>query len=302
MIQPMRHRKLMESRINASRPLSYAVFDLMVEFILTHMRKNLLLDLYLRSIGVIHRLLCYQKKCNIRVDYTWKELWSALISLLKFIINNEADLVKKCNIFTLALQVVNIFNLFITFGDTFLPSPQTYDDLYYEIIRMHSIFDQLYSMSKSLTLFICIISNSTIYIIALRHVSNENSNHKQTAAKLNNSLVNIKAIISHFNAKIESWSSSNQNYSLTEEHVLEIVKNNYDSLTLKLQDNLDQFNRYDSEQINEANFFGNLLRCVITDYRNTNITLSMQDQQTLIHDLQSISNIIITNNETTLET
>ena len=165
MIQPMRHRKLMESRINASRPLSYAVFDLMVEFILTHMRKNLLLDLYLRSIGVIHRLLCYQKKCNIRVDYTWKQLWSALISLLKFIINNEADLVKKCNIFTLALQVVNIFNLFITFGDTFLPSPQTYDDLYYEIIRMHSIFDQLYSMSKSLTLFICIIFNSTIYIL-----------------------------------------------------------------------------------------------------------------------------------------
>ena len=151
MIQPMRHRKLMESRINASRPLSYAVFDLMVEFILTHMRKNLLLDLYLLCIGVIHRLLCYQKKCNIRVDYTWKELWSALISLLKFIINNEADLVKKCNIFILALQVVNIFNLFITFGDTFLPSPQTYDDLYYEIIRMHSIFDQLYSMSKSLT-------------------------------------------------------------------------------------------------------------------------------------------------------
>ncbi len=144
----MRHRKLCESRSKASRPLSYSVMDLMVEFILTHTRKNLLLDLYLLCIGVIHRLLCYQKKCKIRVEYAWKELWNALIVLIKFILNNEAELIQRCNIFSLALNVVNIFNLFITFGDTFLPSPQSYDELYYEIIRMNSIFEMLYSMSK----------------------------------------------------------------------------------------------------------------------------------------------------------
>jgi hypothetical protein len=147
-LQPMRHRKLCESRSKASRPLSYSVMDLMVEFILTHTRKNLLLDLYLLCIGVIHRLLCYQKKCKIRVEYAWKELWNALIVLIKFILNNEAELIQRCNIFSLALNVVNIFNLFITFGDTFLPSPQSYDELYYEIIRMNSIFEMLYSMSK----------------------------------------------------------------------------------------------------------------------------------------------------------
>jgi len=144
----MRHRKLCDSRSKASRPLSYSVMDLMVEFILTHTRKNLLLDLYLLCIGVIHRLLCYLKKCKIRVEYVWKDLWTALIVLMKFILNNEAELIKRCNIFSLALNVVNIFNLFITFGDTFLPSPQSYDELYYEIIRMHSVFEHLYSMSK----------------------------------------------------------------------------------------------------------------------------------------------------------
>ena len=44
------------------------------------------------------------------------------------------------------LQVVNIFNLFITYGDTFLPNPNSYDELYYEIVRMHQVFDNLYSM------------------------------------------------------------------------------------------------------------------------------------------------------------
>jgi len=43
-------------------------------------------------------------------------------------------------------QIVNIFNLFITYGDTFLPNPNSYDELYYEIIRMHQVFDNLYSM------------------------------------------------------------------------------------------------------------------------------------------------------------
>lgn len=39
--------------------------------------------------------------------------------------------------------------MFITYGDTFLPTPSSYDELYYEIIRMHQSFDNLYSMGKA---------------------------------------------------------------------------------------------------------------------------------------------------------
>lgn len=44
------------------------------------------------------------------------------------------------------VQVIKIFNLFITYGDTFLPNPATYDELYYEFIRVHKVFDDLYNM------------------------------------------------------------------------------------------------------------------------------------------------------------
>ena len=47
-----------------------------------------------------------------------------------------------------AFQIVNVFNLFITYGDTFLPNPNSYDELYYEIIRMHQSFGNLYSMGE----------------------------------------------------------------------------------------------------------------------------------------------------------
>ena len=45
-------------------------------------------------------------------------------------------------------QVAIVFNLFITYGDTFLPNPHVYDELYYELIRMHNVFENLYSLGK----------------------------------------------------------------------------------------------------------------------------------------------------------
>lgn len=58
---------------------------------------------------------------------------------------------------------MNIFNLFITYGDTFLPSPGSYDELYYELIRMQHVFEDLYSMGK--TLFFKSISFTKIDVI-----------------------------------------------------------------------------------------------------------------------------------------
>uniref|UniRef100_A0A8D3CXS3 Armadillo-like helical domain-containing protein n=1 Tax=Scophthalmus maximus TaxID=52904 RepID=A0A8D3CXS3_SCOMX len=145
---PMRHRKKTVDKNIPSRPLVCAVLDLMVEFIVTHMMKDFPMDLYLRCVQIIHKLLCYQKKCRIRLHYTWRELWSALINLLKFLLSNETTLLAKHNIFHLALLVVNLFNMFITYGDTFLPTSNSYDELYYEIVRMHQVFDNLYCMGR----------------------------------------------------------------------------------------------------------------------------------------------------------
>lgn len=144
----MRHRKLNVDRVGKSQPLAATLLDLLVEFIVSHLMKKFPMELYLLCIGVIHRILCYQKRCRVRLNYPWKELWSALIGLLRFLVNQEQTLVKKCNIFHLSLQVVSIFNLFITYGDTFLATTNSYDELYYELNREEKVFTELHAMGE----------------------------------------------------------------------------------------------------------------------------------------------------------
>ncbi|CAG0914518.1 unnamed protein product [Notodromas monacha] len=263
---PMRHRKVPVHMKSPSRPLACALLDLMIEFIVSHMFKRFPLDLYNQGLGIIHRLVCYQRRARVRLGYSWHHLWSALISLLKFIQANENGLVKKMNVFPLCLKAISIFNLFITHGDTFLAAPTAYDDLYYELIRMRQVFENLYAM-------------------ALRYSTTphgaSSTEWRESALKLSNALVNIRGIINHFTPRIEAVSQANGGAALTEEQVLDVVRQNYDSLTLKLQESLDQYERY-SEKPHQA-FFTQMVRSFVCDTRQS-LSLASVDQSRLLRD------------------
>lgn len=246
--------------------------------------KKFPMELYVLCIGVIHRVLCYEKRCRIRINYQWKELWTALITLLRFLVQNETNLTKKMNIFDLSIQVVNILNLFITYGDTFLPTPGSYDELYYELIRMHQVFDNVYTMGK-------FAFNNDEYLKikflpGLRYSSGDGE-FKDYAQKLNNTLINIRAIIKHFSPKIEQWLTSQSLSTPSEDQILEVVRKNYDSLTLKLQDSLDQYERY-SEKPKHTQFFTSMVRNVVSDTRSSIDFVSI-DLQVILQDFSSIS-------------
>uniref|UniRef100_A0A182VPT3 DUF1741 domain-containing protein n=1 Tax=Anopheles minimus TaxID=112268 RepID=A0A182VPT3_9DIPT len=144
--------------------------------------------------------------------------------------------------------VVNIFNLFITYGDTFLATTNSYDELYYELNREEKVFCELHAM-------------------VLRYASIQDCDYKEDSIRLLNALSNILAIIKHFQMKIKEWLASQSLSTPTEQQILEQIQKNYD-LTLKLQDSLDQYERY-SERPKHVIFFANLMKEVMVDTRKT---------------------------------
>lgn len=170
------------------------------------------------------------------------------------------------NIFELSLQLVNILNLFITYGDTFLPTPGNYDELYYELIRMHHVFDNVYSMC--------------------RRYSTSDGEFRDNAQKLNNSLINIRSIINHFRPKIDDFLAAQSLSTPTENQILDVVRKNYDSLMLKLQDGLDQYERY-SEKPKHSIFFTNMVRNIVEDTKQK-IDFGAIDVQQILQDFPSI--------------
>ncbi|XP_009077916.1 PREDICTED: UPF0668 protein C10orf76 homolog [Acanthisitta chloris] len=101
------------------------------------------------------------------------------------------------------------------------------------------------------------------------------------------SLLCFRAIINHFNPKIESYAAVNHISQLSEDQVLEVVRSNYDTLTLKLQDGLDQYERY-SEQHKEAAFFKELVRSISINVRK-NLAFNTLSQELLLKEFSTIS-------------
>lgn len=104
-----------------------------------------------------------------------------------------------------------------------------------------------------------------IFSTVLRYTSMADCEYKDDVIKLLNALVNILAIIKHFQIKIKEWLASQNLSTPTEEQILEVVRKNYD-LTLKLQDSLDHYERY-SENPKHISFFTNIVREVVSDTR-----------------------------------
>lgn len=271
----MRHRKLPIDK--SSKPLASTLFELIIEFVVSHMIKQKFpIELYLLSVGIIHRLLVYQKRCHVRLNFEWKNLWAALISLLKFLVYQEPYLVKKCNIFTLATQVVNIFNLFIAYGDTFLKKTSMYDELYYELNREEKIFSEIHACGKFVNIFRCTIIKFLSFPV-LRYTAMTDCEYKEDVLKLLSSLANILAIIKHFQIKIKEWLVKRSMSTPTEEQILSVVRENYD-LTLKLQENLDSYERYNESK--HGAFFNAIITDVICDLRTKNCAKFLTDGTT----------------------
>ena len=275
--------------INPNKPLAYWILNLCLEFMLSNLsRQNFPIEIYSRVLNVIHRLLVQMKKYEVRLTMLFPQLWHSLIILLKFIKNNHGHLtgsgsadnqtntaagtnpnIKQVlcskNLLLVMKQALDIFNIFITFGDTFLQSAEQYDSLFYELIRLEDVFVSLEEfiesfraadaaageqISSDMETSLDETSLTPRSSLARSSVSSASSTIESKilsnlSTNLLFSLKNIKDIISHFSPKIEQYRIKNKIPSLTESQVFKVVRENYHSLILCMNENLEMFENVD---------------------------------------------------------
>jgi len=202
-------------------------------------KKRFNADMYSRAVSIVHRILSYEKKVGVRLNYKWKEMWATLFLVIKHI-TGEPALLQQPDVHSLCSQIIIVFNVFITYGDTFLPSPNDYDDLYYELMRVAKMLDQFYALVEKNDIGGMMVLN----------------------------MLNIKTIITHFTTKIEQWTTQHPETTITPDQVLKVIKENYDTLKLKLQENLDYYDAY-IENPKELPFFRPLIRTLVADLKQT---------------------------------
>ncbi|THD28353.1 hypothetical protein D915_000746 [Fasciola hepatica] len=250
----------------SSRPIAIAILSLIVEFVRGHLMKRLPHRLYGLSLSICRNLLCYQIKHKIRLNFDWKQLWSALLNLLQFVRNLDDSYAPVIVGLGLIQKVLELFNLCILQGDAFLQSAGVYDDLYYELIRMHQLFQNLHEY-------------------ALLHSTSADPELKAVALKVVLQMGNIRSIVNHFKAKIDAFSTANSLTSLTEMQVLEVVRENYDSLTLRVHEDLDVPETYLEEE--DHILFETLVETVLKQMRKDCMETSLE-MQSYLHELSAI--------------
>ncbi|VDO65935.1 unnamed protein product [Schistosoma curassoni] len=204
---------------------------------------------------------------KIRLEFDWKSLWTVILSLLKFVLNLDCNNLQLLDALKLMEKSLQIFNFFILHGDKFLQSPDVYDNLYYELIRMHLLVENLYEYS---------LQHSTSTVMEI----------KDAASCVVLQLSTLRSIVNHFNAKIASFSTLNNVTSLTENQVLDIVRANYDSLTLRFLDDLDKIEEFESDN-EDSIMFHNIIESISKQIRKDCLDSSL-DIQNQLHELSSI--------------
>ncbi|GAB5593004.1 hypothetical protein Unana1_07904 [Umbelopsis nana] len=232
---------------NEPRTIACAVLDTMLIFITHSMRKKLEVDLYRTALSVIHRLLAYQIKHKTKiVGYHWSHLWQVLLGLLRFISSHYERVSAEGDVDELLQLTVTILNLCIVHSDSLLDDVESYDALFYEIVRAAPTFESLALMTSP----------------KLGDPARKASSSPTQRRGLD--LVNVQLIINHLHPKIEEWQKKHKIRSLTPHQVSVVIKENYDTLELRATDRLDQHSPY-SEIPAEMPFFRNILRVAAID-------------------------------------
>jgi hypothetical protein len=206
----------------------------MIDGINHNLRRRLDVELYILFIGITIRLISHLSRARTRLAYHWSELFRSLLSLVRFLTTYTSDLKNASNIESLLDHLVNLIALSLSAGEAFLPSPASYDDLFYKLVETGEIltkFKDNYELGKRPT----------------------------------NSIDTLIAVSTHYNALLADGAAGRKGKNLTSAQVAGVIKQGYETLSIQAKEGLDGWDKY--READERTFLKKMARTTVTDVK-----------------------------------
>lgn len=210
------------------RPAAAPILDLLMDCINHNLRRHLDLPLYISCIGLVHRLLSYLTFTRTRLTYHWSLLWQTLISFLRFLTTYAPSLtVQDPDLPLLINPFLATLALGVTLGESFLPDPAAYDDLFYKLVEAG---DYLTRFKKAFHM----------HLTQPSEIISSTSNGSTTAPI--DILIQVAA---HYHDLVDTEKGKGRiSNNMSPREVSKIIRQGYDSLSLPAMEGLDRWDRF----------------------------------------------------------
>ncbi|EEP80283.1 conserved hypothetical protein [Uncinocarpus reesii 1704] len=200
----------------------------------------------LHVISTILRLLTYVSANKIRLQYHWSELWRGLLTLTRFLTTYSADLSTDPNINILVTDSVNLLAFCISAGDTFLPDPVSYDDLFYKVVEAGPILSRFHDVYKHA-------------FSAPAKTTNGKTNHDNKQFDAGKSLSTLLNVSTHFHSllflpekskestttdSVAPTARNSRKKNLNPREVHNIIKEGYATLSIEPREELSNWEKW----------------------------------------------------------
>ncbi|KAF7307059.1 DUF1741 domain-containing protein [Mycena indigotica] len=134
------------------RPPLCALLDCCVLWLRHNLHKRFEVQSYITCLWVCYRVVWFLWKAHVRLEYTWQELWSAILNLLSFLSSKLDSLTTTGGVEQLVRTTVVFIELCLQKCEMFLPTPQAVHQFVYELVRSSSILSAQLSLLRTLSL------------------------------------------------------------------------------------------------------------------------------------------------------
>ena len=122
--------------ITKQRPPIAHILDILVDTINHNLRRHIDMPLYVSTLGLVLRILSFLASTRTRLIYHWSLLWQTLISFLRFLTTYASSFaIHDPDLGNMLAPLLSILGLCVISGESFLPDPASYDDLFYKLVE-----------------------------------------------------------------------------------------------------------------------------------------------------------------------